>query len=131
MKRALLRLLVLASLSVGLMSVPLGATVSAINVDNAKEQVCRGAGAGSDCDPGGTSLEDAIAVVINILSLLVGVVAVIMLIYGGFKYVTAAGDSSNLATAKHTIIYAIVGLVIVALAQFFVFFVLEQIAGGG
>lgn len=84
------------------------------------------------CDPADTSegterIQNIVKMVINIFSVIVGVVAVIMIIWGGFKYITSGGDSGNITSAKNTIIYAIIGLVIVALAQFFVQFVLEQV----
>lgn len=84
----------------------------------------------TDCnDTGGPAsgepdLEQIVATVINIFSLIVGIVAVIMIIYGGFRYITSGGDSGNIGTAKNTILYAIVGLIIVALAQVIVRFVL-------
>jgi hypothetical protein len=68
-----------------------------------------------------------IADVINIFSLIVGIVAVIMIIVGGFRYITSGGDSNNVTAAKNTILYAIIGLVIVALAQFIVRFVLNKV----
>jgi len=64
--------------------------------------------------------------VINIFSLVVGVVAVIMIIVGGLKYITSGGDSGNVTGAKNTILYAVVGLIIVALAQVIVKFVLTK-----
>ena len=76
-------------------------------------------------DPG-SKLTSIIKTVINVLSVVVGVVAVVMIIFGGLKYITSGGDSSNVSSAKNTIIYAIVGLVIVALAQFIVRFVLDK-----
>jgi hypothetical protein len=74
----------------------------------------------------GSKLTGIIKAVINIVSVIVGVVAVIMIIFGGLKYITSGGDSSNVSSAKNTIIYAIIGLVIVALAQFIVRFVLDK-----
>jgi hypothetical protein len=74
----------------------------------------------------GTDVQSIIATVINIFSLVVGVIAVIMIIIGGVKYITSGGDSGNVTGAKNTILYAIIGLVIVALAQTIVFFVLGQ-----
>lgn len=65
--------------------------------------------------------------VINIFSLVVGVVSVIMIIIGGLKYITSGGDSGNVSGAKNTILYAIVGLVVVALAQVIVRFVLTRV----
>lgn len=99
------------------------------NALSAQEQVCAGLGAvdgGSGCaDPAGeSSLGDTVKNVINILSLVVGMVAIIMVIVGGLKYVTSQGDSSGVASAKNTIIYAVVGIIIVTLAQVMVRFVI-------
>lgn len=77
---------------------------------------------------GSVNVTNVVKLVINILSLVVGVVAVIMIIIGGLKYVTSNGDSNALSSAKNTILYAIVGLVIVAMAQFIVQFVLSNAA---
>jgi hypothetical protein len=71
-------------------------------------------------------LNDVITNIVNVLSVIVGIVAVIMIIIGGFRYITSGGDSGNVSGAKNTILYAIVGLVIVALAQFIVRYVLNQ-----
>lgn len=62
----------------------------------------------------------------NLFSIIVGATSVIMIIYGGFRYITSGGDSGKVGSAKNTLIYAIVGLVIVALAQLIVRFVLGQ-----
>lgn len=74
-----------------------------------------------------TSLASIAKTIVNILSVIVGVVAVIMIIVGGFRYITSGGDSGNVSSAKNTLIYAIVGLIIVALAQFIVHFVLTNV----
>ncbi len=68
-----------------------------------------------------------VTTVVNIFSIVVGIVAVIMIIVGGFKYITSGGDSNSITSAKNTIIYALIGLVIVALAQFIVQFVLNKV----
>ena len=78
-------------------------------------------------DNGNTNINNIIKTIINVFSWVVGVVAVIMIIVGGFRYVTAGGDSNNVSSAKNTIIYAIIGLVIVAMAQFIVQFVLNKV----
>jgi cytochrome bd-type quinol oxidase subunit 2 len=75
----------------------------------------------------GEKVNSLISDVINIFSLIVGVVSVIMIIIGGFQYITSSGDSNKVGTAKNTILYAIIGLVIVALAQFIVRFVLSRV----
>ncbi|MFO0881993.1 MAG: pilin [Candidatus Saccharimonadales bacterium] len=72
------------------------------------------------------TLPTIIGKIISIFSWVVGAVSVIMLIYGGFKYITSGGDSGGVTAAKNTILYAIVGLVIVALSQVIVNFVLDK-----
>ncbi len=89
--------------------------------DNATDSDCATLQGGSN-----DGLNDLIAKVINIISVIVAVVAVIMIIFGGFKYITSGGDSNNVTGAKNTILYAIIGLVVVALAQFIVKFVLTK-----
>lgn len=54
-------------------------------------------------------------VALNIVEMILRLVAyatVVMLIIGGFQYITSSGDSGNMANAKKTIINAIVGLII-------------------
>jgi hypothetical protein len=83
---------------------------------------------GSKCGASGTSLDALLSHIINIFSLVVGAVAVIMIIVGGFRYVISSGNDQAVSGAKNTIIFALVGLVIVALAQFVVHFVLGNIS---
>jgi hypothetical protein len=73
-------------------------------------------------------VNDIIKLIINIFSLIVGVISVIMIIIGGLKYITSGGNDSNVAGAKNTILYAVIGLVIVALAQVIVRFVLNKVS---
>ena len=84
----------------------------------------------TDCNKGSnadeTALNKLIARIVNIITVIVGIVAVIMIIVGGFKYITSGGDSNKVGSAKNTILYAVIGLVIVALAQFLVKFVLNK-----
>ncbi|CAN5399857.1 hypothetical protein BH10PAT3_BH10PAT3_5470 [soil metagenome] len=80
----------------------------------------------TNVDGAGTAANGLIKNVINIFSLIVGVVAVIMIIVGGFRYITSGGNDGNVSGAKNTILYAVVGLIIVALAQIIVRFVLGK-----
>lgn len=89
-----------------------------------------GAANSADCSDGGDATEtinSLITKIINLLSAIVGVVAVIMIIVGGLRYITSGGNDSSVTGAKNTILYAIIGLVIVALAQIIVRFVLKQV----
>src|SRR5580704_13070259 len=72
------------------------------------------------------SLAARAGTVVNFFSVIVGAISVIMIIYGGFRYITSGGDSGRVGNAKNTLIYAVVGLFIVALAQLIVHFVLSQ-----
>ncbi len=73
------------------------------------------------------NFNDLLTKIINIMSILVGVVAVIMIIIGGFRYITSGGDTTKVAGAKNTILYGLIGLIIVALAQVIVRFVLKSV----
>ena len=76
--------------------------------------------------------------VVNIMFFIIGVMAVIMIIWGGIRYVLSAGNSAALTSAnagavqnaKNTIMYAIIGLVIAILAYAIVNFVINTVAGG-
>ncbi len=132
-----LRLVVVGVVFAGLASVVVAASFSppAAAQDAARSAVCSGIGAATgsngNCeDPGGSAgIDNTIQTVIDILSLVVGVIAVIMLIVGGLRYVTSSGDSGSTAAARNTIIYALVGLAIVALAQIIVRFTVGQTSG--
>jgi len=53
----------------------------------------------------------------NVLTYLIGAASVLMVIYGGFRYVISRGDAAQIKVAKETILYAVVG-VIVSLVAF-------------
>ena len=59
----------------------------------------------------------------------VGIISVIMLIYGGLRYVISGGDSKKVTDAKNTILYAIIGLIISILAFSIVNFVINAVTG--
>lgn len=104
---------------------------------NTQEQINSGLCAGANLDItnpncGGdtgatTKINDVIRTIINLLSVAVGVVAVIMIIVGGLRYITSGGSDTSVTGAKNTILYAIIGLIIVALAQILVRFILRQV----
>lgn len=81
-----------------------------------------------NCRTGGeTAVGKLVSSIVKVLSVVVGIAAVIMIIVSGFKYVTSGGDSGSIASAKTTLIYALVGLAIAALAQVLVRFVLNTV----
>lgn len=94
-----------------------------------KKAACEAAyGAGTDdynkCVSGST--DDAMKKVrdiLNVVFAVIGIVAVIMIIYGGIVMMISSGDPGKIKRAKDTIIYSIVGLIIVLLAFAIVNFV--------
>lgn len=64
--------------------------------------------------------------VVNILLFIIGAIAVIMLIIGGIRYTISGGDQSQVTSAKNTILYAIVGIIVAIFAYAIVNFVLDE-----
>lgn len=64
----------------------------------------------------GSDLTGLIESIVNVLLFIIGVVAVIMIIIGGIRYTTSNGDSAQLTSAKNTILYSIVGVVVAIMA---------------
>lgn len=80
----------------------------------------------SDAANATSSFGGIIKTIINVLSIVVGAASAVMLVIGGFRYVISGGDSNAVSGAKNTILYAIIGLVIVLFAQVIVAFVLDR-----
>lgn len=68
--------------------------------------------------------------VTNTILYIVGIIAVIMLIIGGIRYITSGGDAKKVTDAKNTVLYAIIGLVIALLAFAIVNFVISALPSG-
>lgn len=86
-----------------------------------------GAGGKFNCDlVTGTNCINANTLVTNAIQWVIGIagaVALIFVVYGGISYTTSAGDPNKLQKAKQTILYALIGLAIVGLAEFITAFV--------
>jgi len=128
----------LASLAAALI-VSVGLAVPAL-AQTAQDQINNGLCSGSNlqftdnpgqCNVAGsdatTRINDIVHTIVNLLSAVVGIVAVIMIIVGGFRYITSGGNDTSVTAAKNTILYAIIGLVVVALAQIIVRFTLSKL----
>lgn len=112
-------------------AVPVLAALSTTTTNNTTS-ICEGVGlidGQSDCNAGNPQqgVSGVVKTAINIISIFVGVLAVIMIIIGGIKYITSSGDSNSINSAKNTILYAIIGLVIVGIAQVIVRFVIDSL----
>ncbi|MDB5168781.1 MAG: rane protein of unknown function [Candidatus Saccharibacteria bacterium] len=107
----------------------LGATTLTPAFADLKGDACSGLqqlNSAQTCGPNSNGgINSLVKSVVTILSYIVGIVAVIMVIISGLKYILASGDPSNVTSAKNTLLYAIVGLFIAALAQAIVHFALS------
>ncbi|MGV9002133.1 MAG: hypothetical protein ACOH18_04255 [Candidatus Saccharimonadaceae bacterium] len=101
-------------------------TASAQGAAQAGVQAARGAGQPTELFGSG----GVITTVTNTLLFVVGALAVIMIIFGGIRYATSAGNSSSVTAAKNTILYALVGLIIAFLAFAAVNWVLSALTPG-
>lgn len=131
------RFLILLALTVAFLAVPV--RVAAVDTlggvcDNPdaveKPAVCNGTDNGDSNDASSNPLfgpNGILTRIVTLLSFIAGVAAVIMIIYAGFRYVTSNGDTNTTATAQKAIIYGVVGLVVVAMSQILVIFVLSKL----
>ncbi len=67
----------------------------------------------------------------SVLLFIVGAIAVIMIVIGGLRYVISGGDASQVQSAKNTILYALVGVIVAILAYAAVNFVINSFVPSG
>ena len=95
-----------------------------------EQSACEGSGgtwAGTTCSQGTRTLTGTIKSVGNILIFLTGAISVLMIIIGGVRYSLSGGDQGTITSAKNTILYAVVGVVVSVAAYAIVNFVLTNI----
>lgn len=105
---------------------------SVLVASDAKSAICDGlaaTGGGANCaaPKGSSTIPDIIKLALTLLSFAAGVAAVIMIVVAGIRYITSGGDASGVKGAKDAIIYAVVGLIVVALSQGIVRLVLSGV----
>lgn len=114
--------LVALAISLGLIA-PLAA--SAISIDY---------GLGGSLGLGSADLKQTVVNIIQWFLGLLGLVAIVMILYGGFTWMTAGGNEDKIDTAKQIISAAAIGLVIVLISWAIVTFVIQttsNVTGGG
>jgi type IV secretory pathway VirB2 component (pilin) len=77
--------------------------------------------------PTGNNLSSKIQNIIQVLLMFAGAIAIIFIIIGGFQFIFAAGNEENIKRARNSIIYSIVGLVIILLSYVIVGFVIQKL----
>ena len=101
-------------------ALPLAALATS-NLDVGLNQV------GNSISLGNADIRTTIARIINVLMGLLGIIAVIMILIGGFKWMTAGGDETKVGDARKFILQGIVGLVVILSAWAIARFVLSQL----
>ena len=76
---------------------------------NANSAICKSSTADQN-------INSVIANIVRVMLILLGSVAVIVIIYSGFRYITSSGDAARVSAAKNTLTYAVVGLVVAIFA---------------
>ena len=77
---------------------------------------------------GKNTLETDVTGIINAVIGVLGILAVIVIILGGVQYMTSNGDAGKVKKAKDTILYGVIGLIIVILSAAIVNFVIAKVA---
>lgn len=115
-----------------------GGTALATVSGTVASAACTGSSNGLDCAIDGANnvktggsksgnLNTAIKTITNILLFIIGAVSVIMLIIGGMKYVMSNGSPDAIKSAKNTILYAVIGIIVAIAAYAIVSFVINQL----
>ena len=122
--------IVTALLTIGLGIALVATPVSALGEGGASAGIgaARGDNTPSNLVNGDSSI---IKRAINIMLFAVGVLSVVMLIFGGFRYVISGGKKESVTNAKNTILYAIVGLLVSVFAYAIINFILGAALSGG
>lgn len=104
---------------------------SSLYAINVLDQGCSATGGASAtsavCQQKNESVMPTVKKGVELLIYALGIVTVIVIIIGGFKYTTSNGDSTKVKSAKDTIMYGVIGLVVALLAFAIVNFVLGRI----
>ncbi|MDP3685912.1 MAG: hypothetical protein Q8R32_03725 [bacterium] len=80
--------------------------------------------------PPARDLPATILGIINVLLILVGILALASLVYGGFRYITSRGEDDEVEAAKNIITNAVIGIVVIGIAAALVNFVIGAILFG-
>jgi len=108
--------------------IPTGTTFAADN--NSVTTIQNGINAaGGSTGADATTLTGVFKIIVNVMLFIIGALSVIMLIYGGIRYTLSGGDSGSVTSAKNTIMYAIIGLIVAFLAFAIVNWVLGALQG--
>jgi len=131
-KKSLQALLIVPALALGVTAAANMVSSPVANAAECTSDASGGLGGGAGCAQGKDQQADLFGesgifkTITNVLLFIIGAISVIMLIIGGIRYVVSGGDSGAVTSAKNTILYAIVGIVVAILAYALVNFVITS-----
>lgn len=123
-------LLIAAVTGLVLFSSSMTLSASAVNVATSCDgsasntDVCKGIDEGTTSD---NPVIKALKLVIDVVSYIVGVMAVIIIVISGIRMTTSRGDAQGVAQARSAIIYALIAIVVAVMAKVIVGFILSSV----
>ncbi|MCL2445100.1 pilin, partial [Candidatus Saccharibacteria bacterium] len=78
-------------------------------------------------NPDSPTVQNYIQPILNMFYFVIGFLAVFFIVFGGVKYIMSSGDPGKIATAKNTILYAVIGLIVSLSAFAITQFVFDRI----
>lgn len=134
MKRKLYALLII--LALGLPVFAMSATSHAVNIT----PICSGKVGGTSasntsvCKDVNTQSKsnknpilNILKTALNIISYVAGIAAIILIVIAGITFMTSGGDPQSVSSARNTIIYAIVGIIILVVSQAIITFIIDKV----
>lgn len=104
---------------------PLAPACENIEDTDPAKKICLESDSGTDIISGEESI---IVTIANVLSVLAGIIAVVIIIIAGITLMTSNGDSAKFAKSRNTIIYTVVGLFAVLMSRTIVVFIIDRIS---
>lgn len=104
------------SAAIAVFGVAVFAPVTSVGALDPLDGVCANSSDNEVCKNKDEDAISLVGIIVNTLLFIVGLLAVIMIIFSGIQYVTSTGDSGRVSKAKNTLIYSIVGLIVAFLA---------------
>lgn len=97
--------------------------------NSSKDAVCEGisgVSGGACTEAEANRVTDTIRNALRIFQVIAGVVAIFMMIIAGLRFITSSGSSDGVKSARNTILYASIGIIIVIISEAIIQFVLNR-----
>lgn len=128
MKIRILLISLIVALSVAFQGM-LNTQYAMAQTNSSKDAVCEGISgiSGGACTAAEANrVTDTVKVAIRIFQIIAGVVAIFMMIIAGLRFITSSGSSDGVKSARNTILYAAIGIIIVIISEAIIRFVLNR-----